>query len=346
MSLETQKIRLLKPSDSPNWHVKMPDGRLKSTGQSDKAQAQLHAMKVLNLRSEAARLETELLLSVGELVLAYSEVIRRKNPSTHKRKWKTLFERLNMGMGHIGLIEFTHHDAAEFHARRRAAGIADPTIRQDLSMLRRAWKWAKSNGRTYVECPSFELPANGEPATVWLTKEEARALFDACEHLHEKLFIRLGFATGGRHEAILELEWHRVDIDRGIVDLRKRRETEDGRKVSMKGRGIVKIEDPVCLELLASAKAVAETSHVIEYRGKPIAAMQKAFKRLVTRSGIRGDATPHCMRHSAATWQAIAGVDFHEIAKFLGHSDTEMVKRVYGHHHPDFMSKSARAVAF
>jgi integrase len=346
MNVETPRIRLVKPKDSPNWHVRDAEGRLRSTGQSDKAEAQLNALRMLGLQAERARLSDGLFLNISEMMLAYSEVLRAKNPSTHKRKWGTLFQRLNMALGHLDLMEFTHHDVDAFRDKKRAAGIADPTIRQDLAMLRRAWKWARDKNRTYVDCPAFELPENGAPSDIWLTKDEARRLFDACQHMHERLFVRLGFVTGGRHEALLELEWSRVDIDRGVIDLRKARSTDDGRRISMKGRGVVKVEDQACLDLLAAARTQAETGHVIEYRGKPIASMQKAFSRLVTRSGIRPDATPHCMRHSAATWQAIAGVDFHEIAKFLGHSDVEMVKRVYGHHHPDFMTKSARAVAF
>ena len=48
------------------------------------------------------------------------------------------------------------------------------------------------------------------------------------------------------------------------------------------------------------------------------------------------------MRHTAATWQMQAGVDPYEAAGYLGMS-VETLMDTYGHHHPDFQEKAARA---
>jgi len=53
--------------------------------------------------------------------------------------------------------------------------------------------------------------------------------------------------------------------------------------------------------------------------------------------------TPHTVRHTAATWLMQSGVSMWRAAGFLGMS-VETLDRVYGHHHPDFLSDAAEAI--
>ena len=55
--------------------------------------------------------------------------------------------------------------------------------------------------------------------------------------------------------------------------------------------------------------------------------------------------TPHTLRHTAATWVMQAGVDKCEAAGFLGMT-VEMLDRVYGHQHPDYLRKAARRLGY
>ena len=68
----------------------------------------------------------------------------------------------------------------------------------------------------------------------------------------------------------------------------------------------------------------------------PEAAARMGFGR---RNGKDG---PHVVRHTAATWLMQAGVDTFEAAGYLGMS-VETLLKVYGHHHPAFQEKAARA---
>jgi integrase len=49
------------------------------------------------------------------------------------------------------------------------------------------------------------------------------------------------------------------------------------------------------------------------------------------------------LRHTAGTWLAQAGVDLHQIAGWLGHSN-ERTTELYAHHHPDYFSDAKRAM--
>jgi len=46
------------------------------------------------------------------------------------------------------------------------------------------------------------------------------------------------------------------------------------------------------------------------------------------------------LRHMAATWLMQNGVEIWEAAGFLGMSE-QILRNVYGHHHPDFQKKAA-----
>jgi integrase len=60
-------------------------------------------------------------------------------------------------------------------------------------------------------------------------------------------------------------------------------------------------------------------------------------------AGLTGRVTPHTFRHTAATWLMQNGVSMWRAAGFLGMS-VETLDRVYGHHHPDYLSDAAEAI--
>ncbi|WP_224767627.1 tyrosine-type recombinase/integrase [Paracoccus yeei] len=68
-----------------------------------------------------------------------------------------------------------------------------------------------------------------------MTKDEVQKLIDHAEAPHIALAIHLLFATAGRVGAVLDLTWERVDMERGIINLR----LDDSR--TRKGRAIVPI---------------------------------------------------------------------------------------------------------
>jgi integrase len=151
-------------------------------------------------------------------------------------------------------------------------------------------------------------------------------------HLH--LFVVLAYRTAGRTAAILELTWGRVDLDRRLIRL----DRGGGRQ---KGRATVPISDDL-VPLLADASRGALTDHVIDFGGRPIASVKRAFAAAVQRAGL-DDVSPHVVRHSAAVHMAEAGVPIEEIADYLGHSDIRITKRVYARFSPGHLRRAAEA---
>ena len=136
-----------------------------------------------------------------------------------------------------------------------------------------------------------------------------------------------------RRGALLSLQWEDVHLGRGIIEL--------GAGTGNKRRSPVPIAAPL-RPLLAEAKAGATGPWVIEAGGRPVASVKTGFNAAARRAGLSG-VTPHTLRHTAATWMAIAGVPLAEIARFLGDSEAT-VERVYAKHSPSYLRRAADAL--
>jgi hypothetical protein len=77
--------------------------------------------------------------------------------------------------------------------------------------------------------------------------------------------------------------------------------------------------------------------HIVEFNGKPVGSIDKAFKATVRDAGFGPDVIPHTTRHTGITWLAIGGVDPYEICRYASIT-METFEEVYAHHHPDFMT--------
>lgn len=208
-------------------------------------------------------------------------------------------------------------------------GKAPGTIRKEIGLLAAALRWA---GKTSAV---IELPPQPPPRDRWLTEGEfLRLLAAAQSHPHLTMFLHLAIATGARKEAILELTWPQVHWDSGQIWL--------GRKAGGKARAIVPMTKTI-RPILQSAQAVAQTDHVIEYAGRPVTDIKRAFATACKAAGLK-NVTPHDLRHTAAVWMAAAGISMAKIAQYLGHSDSQITERVYARFAPDHLRDAADAL--
>jgi len=131
------------------------------------------------------------------------------------------------------------------------------------------------------------------------------------------------------------LTWDRVDLELGSIDY-----DLPGVRTN-KGRAPARI-GPVEIRMLKAAKRRAKTDHVIEWRGKPVERIVRAFRNHARAAGL-SDATPHTLRHTFATWAARKGVPLYAIGGALGHASPNTTKR-YAKHHPDALRDVFQAV--
>jgi integrase len=273
--------------------------------------------------------------TVAELWRAFTnDKAGRAITVTMDHTWKALRERFGAMHGDAISVE----DCRAHTKERRAAKIQDGTIHTELGHLRMVLNWAvKQNllGKaSYIERPS--APKRKEHH---LAREQARALIDAAEFPHLRLYIILALGTGARNNALIDLTWDRCNFEREIIDLRNPAIT-----TPHKGRAIVPMNRTVKAALL-EAKAGALSEFVIEWAGKKVASVKKGLRATAARAKV-GHVSPHMLRHSAAVHMAEAGIPMEEIAQFLGHENVDVTRRVYARFSPTYLKKAASALEY
>lgn len=194
---------------------------------------------------------------------------------------------LNRHLGDLRLKALSSEVARRYRDCRRAEGkrnrsqrgtVADGTIRRELSVLKAALSWAYREASEIWfgpkrQKPEFDYPvAQAETRQEFLDHADVTKLIVNCTEPHLRLYILLAVQSGARKSAILSLRWDDVDfkrriIDYGIADTRKR-------------KPIVKMTSALYnAMILAFACRTVSSTHVIEYRSRPIDKHQEGLPR-------------------------------------------------------------------
>lgn len=219
--------------------------------------------------------------------------------------------------------------------KRRAKAIA--TIRYELGMLSVALRWAK-NKKLIADAPTIWRPAPPDRKVRHLTRPEFRKFLSEVKAAHAKLYMVLAIATCARPTAILELTWHQIDFESGMINLNAPTRTQTRKK-----RPIVPIAD-YARAPLQEAYAGRQSDNVIERGGKEIGSIRKAFAAASQRSNVH--ATPYTLRHTGAVWRAEDGIPMSELAQLMGHDDSITTEKHYARYSPTYLRKAANAAAW
>jgi integrase len=146
--------------------------------------------------------------------------------------------------------------------------------------------------------------------------------------------------TGARLDEVLGLKRAALDLNRNLLTIRqpKTRKYPNGKDkkipLSVGLREVIASLPPVVSEYLFSRA---------DGRRHDKREVQRAFDVAKRISGVREELTPHSIRHTFASWHAMAGTPLHTIARLLGHSDVRMTMR-YAHLSPDHLQGAAGVV--
>ncbi|HTK67517.1 MAG TPA: tyrosine-type recombinase/integrase [Pseudonocardia sp.] len=197
------------------------------------------------------------------------------------------------------------------------------------------WDWIKSNPAEVAKKPRKPAPDPDPPSTV-----DAARIVEAAWQITDDwgMFVWLVFVTGMRRAEVIALRWSNLDLDTGVLTIRRN-------WVSLPGtRGVEKDTkthqtrrlalDETTVELLREHRArydadmceleqpVSEAAYVFSYepmRDRPYnpSGVTHKFVRMCEKLGI--DSHLHALRHYSATALLTAGVDLRTVAGRLGH---------------------------
>jgi integrase len=246
--------------------------------------------------------------------------------------------------------------------RGGARPVSDAAARRELEDLRSAINHHRREGlcREFI---SVVLPEKAASRETFLTRSEAARLLWAAWRAkqvmgdkttmrdvgkHIARFVLTGLYTGTRHAAICGAALRPtigrgyVDIERGVFHRRAR-----GAKETAKRQPPVRLPDRLLAHLERWHRLGIAQHAVVEWNGKPVRSVRKGFAAAVKAAGLPTTGpdriTPHVLRHTAASWAMRNGGDAAKIADYLG-TIVEILRKVYGHHHPDYQHDAEQAI--
>jgi integrase len=241
---------------------------------------------------------------------------------------------------------------------RPARIVTAAAPRRELEDLRAAINHHRREGLC-SEVVSVVLPPRGAARERWLTRGEAARLLRAAWRAkqvigdkdtrravgrHAARFILVGLYTGTRSSAICGAALMPT-LGRGHVDLNQgmfyRRAI--GRRQTNKRQPPVKLPPRLLAHMRRWQRLGLSRNSVVEWNGKAIKSVRKAFEAARTAAGLSADVTPHILRHTCTTWLMQKGVDLWAAAGFLGMT-VQQLEKGYGHHHPDYQQQAVAAL--
>lgn len=199
------------------------------------------------------------------------------------------------------------------------------TLGSLLSAVVNQWHWLPGSYAPMREVKKLKQPGG---RTRFLSEAELQALLAACrESKSPELYpaVLLSVTTGARQSEIMGMRWECVDFKNRVIHVPK---TKNGDARAL----------PIVDEALQLLKERREADGAVKLTGlvfpsrvserQPIL-LRLAWLAALKRAGIENFRW-HDLRHSAASFLAMAGASLPEIGAVLGHRSTQTTKR-YSH---------------
>lgn len=229
--------------------------------------------------------------------------------------------------------------------RHRAHDLADPTVARRrrasanriLSVLRALLNHAWRDGHVPTDSAWRRVKPfhnASEPLVRYIEPEEARRLVNAAG-TDLRALIRAALLTGCRYGELIALRVEDFRLDAASIHVR---ESKSGRPrhVPLTDEGLRFFEE------ISAGRAGGETLFL--HAGRPWGKNHQV--RELARACVRAKIAPgvsfHVFRHTYGSWLSQRGVPLQVIAAALGHSDTRITHKHYGHLAPSYVAQVIR----
>jgi len=196
-------------------------------------------------------------------------------------------------------------------------------IRAMLRAAERDWEWID-------RAPVLKSEAEPKRRVSFLTRDQAEVLI-ACLPEKYRMPVRFALLTGLRRSNVFGLTWEKVDLERGVAVV----EADEAKA----GKRIVVPINKQARELLASLPE-PRTGRVW---GDLTRVWANTWEAACKRAGVPGFRF-HDLRHTWASWHAMAGTPLAVLQELGGWNSHEMVQR-YAHLSPEHLASAAERVS-
>jgi integrase len=207
-----------------------------------------------------------------------------------------------------------------------------------LGLLKAALNYAFTEGKTASDVEWRRVrpfkDVNQSRAN-YLTLAECKRLINAADP-EFRLLVRAGLETGARYSHLARLRVNDFNPDSGTLHFRP--QSQPGKQG--KGFHVVLTEDGQ--EFFAELVAGRSGSEPLLRREWKSSEQQRPMKAACERAKIDPPVGFHQLRHTWASHAVMGGMPLPVVAKNLGHADTRMVEKHYGHLAPSYVAEAVR----
>lgn len=218
------------------------------------------------------------------------------------------------------------------------------SARRCVRAIRCAFEIAEENGLVYKSPVLARYKAQGREYNKRdaLTPEQERTLLDAVTEPRARLFVWTALATGMRRGELLGLMWDCVDLENGIIRVRRSSVVDDrgyyhivNRTKTPAGERDLPITDDLKRALRAHRATSKSMCVFTQLNGNIFApASFNQFWKIHVKKplAVDWDVTPHVLRHTYITRCFEAGMDIKEVQYLAGHESPQVTMEVYTHY--------------
>lgn len=197
------------------------------------------------------------------------------------------------------------------------------TVNKYCDYLSFIFNFGITNGFTRVNPLKNWRKPKVQPWDLRLTLDDARKIMEYAEpHLKWAMEVCFNLGTRPGESELLSLRWDDVDFAAGTVRIYASK-TKTYRTVPI---------NPEFLKRMEVEKKESVSGFVIEYMGRGLTTIRKAFKNACQRAGITYPTRMYDLRHLFATTLLNKGADLAAVSKMMGHSTVKLTADTYYHY--------------
>jgi integrase len=306
-------------------------------------------------------------MTVGEYLDGWLKAARDTvRQSTHERHKELVEIHVKPALGRIKLKDLNPAHARFFYRERLDSGLTPATVHKIHAVLHKALKAAVADGLVPRNAAAgLKLPRIAQEEIDPLDAEEARRLLETVRETSDRLVVLyvLALNTGMRQGELLALKWNDVDLESGLLCVRRTLTRTGGSYAfgepkTKKSRRSIRLTsgaaEALRRHLSSQLEEMERVGSLYQPGGLAFATetgtiinlsnlRNRSFKPLLGRAGLR-QIRFHGLRHTCATLLLSKNVNPKVVSEMLGHASVRITLDTYSHLMPDMQEKAAQAL--
>ena len=313
------------------WYVEFGRGKKKSLRTRNKAEAVrlFNKLKREYLAGKLIILKEGRKVLLSEFIQEYLDWAKNNRSEETYTKARHVLNRFKEVVGDVHLKSLTKRHLDEYVSRLLESGLSKVTVNVHIRTLKAAfskaveWEYVKEN-----PFKGYKLLKVQQKPPRFLLPDEIKRIESVIDREEWLFAFRVLVYTGMRIGEAVRLTWKDIDLERGIITVRKSKNFQSR---------VIPIHPTLKSEFEKRYPAVGK---VIGYCRDHI---EHKLKKYFRKAGFP-ELRVHDLRHTFASLMVMAGVDLKTVQELLGHTSYKTTE-IYAHLAPYHLHDAIRKLS-